>query len=386
MATINFATREVTAKIVYIGASGAGCNTNVRRLYSLLEARETSRLHKFGPSETQERSWYFEYVVLGPPRVGTFLMRYRIYSLPGGLSLAAHRDEVLRDCDAIVLVADSRPDHAPKNVDVLFELEGTLAAMGIELSTVPLVLQLNHRDHERALPVEQLTSELNPFGFPVTEAIARSGDGVMATHSEVTAALEARLRDHLAGNAGSVQLIAVHDPERETDDDVVSGHVEAIRERSEAEAQADIDELTQRHFEHLPEGPEVEIPFQPRELVGSSPTRVLDVEVERDEVRVELVMERMGGGEARRLTVRLVNRPSDAPAVARSTPKSTVPPVQETDRVFDYLPDEVELSTPGPRGEPAPFDQVPGVVYGVVGIVGGGLIGALSAYLVGALG
>jgi hypothetical protein len=383
VATINFATREVTAKIVYTGASGAGCNTNVRRLYSLLEARETSRLHKFGPGDTVERSWYFEYVVHGPPRVGTFLMRYRVYSLPGGLSLPAHRDEVLRDCDAIVLVADSRPDHAAANVDVLFGLERTLAAMGLELSTVPLVLQLNHRDADDALPVDQLTSELNPFGFPVTEAIARAGDGVLATHSEVTAALEARLRDHLSGNAGSVQLTAVHEPERETDDDVVRTHVQAIRERSEAEAQADIDELTQRHFEHLPEGLEVEVPFQPREYLGSSPSKVLAVEVARDEVRLELVMEHMGGGEARRLTVRLVNRPSDALAVPRSTPKSTAPPAPDLDRVFDYLPAEEELTSPRPDAEP---DPIPPVVYGVVGTGGGILIGVLLAYLVGALG
>jgi len=383
VATINFATREVTAKIVYIGASGAGCNTNVRRLYSLLEARETSRLHKFGPGDTVERSWYFEYVVLGPPRVGTFLMRYRVYSLPGGLTLPAHRDEVLRDIDAIVLVADSRPEQAPANVDVLFGLERTLADMGIELSTVPLVLQLNHRDHEQAVPVEQLTSELNPFGFPVTEAIARGGDGVLATHSEVTAALEARLRDHLSGNAGSVQLTAVHEPERETDDDVVSGHVQAIRERSEAEAQADIDELTQRHFEHLPDGPEVEVAFQPREYLGSSPSKVLSVEVERDEVRLDLVMEHMGGGEARRLTVRLLNRPSDALAVPRSTPQSTAPPAPEADRVFDYLPAEKELTSPRPDESQ---DLVPPMVYGVVGTAGGVLIGALLAYLVGALG
>lgn len=384
MATINFATREVTAKIVYIGASGAGSNTNVRRLYSLLEARETSRLHKFGPGDTEERSWYFEYVVRGAPRVGTFLMRYRVYSLPGGLTLPAHRDEVLRDCDAIVLVADSRPEAAAQNVEVLFDLERTLAAMGIELSTVPLVLQLNHRDAEGALTVEAMTSELNPFGFPVTEAIARQGDGVLATHSEVTAALEARLRDHLSGNAGSVQLTALHEPDRETDDDVVRGHVEAIRERSEAEAQADIDELTQRHFEHLPEGPEVEVAFQPREYVGSSPSKVLSVDVLRDEVRIDLVMEHMGGGEARRLTLRLLNRPTDAPAVTRSTPKSTAPPAPETDRVFDYLPDVEEFTSPGPVSDDD--DQTPPVFYGLTGLVGGLVIGGLLAYLVGAIG
>ena len=46
MATINFATRELTMKIVYFGARGAGCNTNVARLYTLVQGKNRSQLLK----------------------------------------------------------------------------------------------------------------------------------------------------------------------------------------------------------------------------------------------------------------------------------------------------------------------------------------------------
>ena len=384
MATINFATREISAKIVYIGATGAGCNTNVRRLYEHLEAKETSRLHKFGPDDTKERSWYFQYVPSGGPHVASFEMRYQVYSLPGGLELPAHREEVLGEVDALVFVADARADRAHANVDALLQLEQQLAGKGLELSAATVVLQVNHRDHENSLEVEAVASELNPFGFPVTEAVAIEGDGVVATHSEAVAALEARLRDHLGGNESQVTLTAVHEPKVPTDDDVVAGHVRAIEERSKAHATATIDDLTERQIEHLPSGPEVEVPFQPREFVGSQPSRVLNVEVQRDEVHLDLVMERMGGGAARRLTVRLVNRPTDTPALARTAPVTTVEPAPEADRVFDYLPDAVELTTPGPR--PSDRDDLPPLAYGVIGVTGGVVIGALLSYLVGILG
>jgi len=383
MATINFATREISAKIVYIGATGAGCNTNVRRLYESLDAKATSRLHMFGPEDTEERSWYFQYVPLDGPHVASFEMRYQVYSLPGGLDLAAHREEVLRAVDALVFVADARPDRVQANVDALLQLEQQLTSAGLELSAATVVLQVNHRDHTNALEIDQVASELNPFGFPVTEAVAVDGEGVLATHTEALAALEARVRDHLAGNESHLILDAVHDPEVPSDDDIVAGHVKAIEERSKAHATADIDALTERQFEHLPEGPGVEVPFQPREFLGSTPSRVLDVELHRDEVHIDLVMERMGGGTPRRLTVRLVNRPTDTPALDRAAPVNTAEPAPESDRVFDYLPEAVEITTPGPV---SPRSDLPPLAYGVIGVGGGVVIGALLSYLVGILG
>ena len=88
----------------------------------------------------------------------------------------------------------------------------------------------------------------------------------------------------------------------------------------------------------------------------------------------------MGGGEARRLTVRLVNRPTDTPALARQA-LGTQPPAPDNDRVFDYLPDPVERTSPRPEQR----TTEPNVTYGFIGVVGGMIIGALLAYLFGIL-
>lgn len=388
MATINFATREISAKIVYIGASGAGSNTNVRRLYETLEAEQTSRLHMFGPDDSDERSWFFQYLRPHGPHVASFAMRCQVYSLPGGLVLDAHREEVLGGADALVFVADARPDRQQANLDALIALEEQLAAQGMELSAAAVVVQVNHTDHDDALPPERVGAEINPFGFPQLAAVARDGEGVGTTHAEVVAAIEDRLRDHLGGNDAVLQLVAVHDPETPTDDDIVAGHVQAIQERSEAQASAAVDALSERQIEHLPEGPIVEVPFQPREFVGSQPSRVLDVTVDRDEVSVDLVMERMGGGTPRRLLVRLVNRPTDTPALARSAPVVQHAPTgpQAEDRVFDYLPESVEITHPGDRSGDDDSDDMPPLAYGLLGLSGGIVIGGLLAYLVGSLG
>ncbi len=146
MATINFAAREITPKIVYFGASGAGCNTNVERLWSLLKGKKKSPLHRFGPKEPQERSWYFDVVPLRDPPVEGFQLCWRIYSLPGGIEDSAHREEVISGVDAVVFVADARPDRNQANIDHMLQLEALLTRIGLELSVMPVVLQVNHTD------------------------------------------------------------------------------------------------------------------------------------------------------------------------------------------------------------------------------------------------
>ena len=101
-------------------------------------------------------------------------------------------------------------------------------------------------------------------------------------------------------------------------------------------------------------------------------------------MRLDLVMEHMGGGEARRLTLRLVNRPTDAQPVVRNTPRVTVPPAPENDRVFDYLPADREFSQPART--PTPVEGPPAVMFGGVGLTFGLVIGGLLAYLLGLIG
>lgn len=370
MATINFATREIRSKIVYFGASGAGCNTNVERLWHLVDTRRRSGLHRFGPRDHEERSWFFDFVPLRDPPIEGFQLCWEVYSLPGGIGVDAHRDEVLEGVDAVVFVADARPDRNQANVDHLLELEAMLTRLGLELSALPVVLQINHSDASDARPRDELVFDLNPYDFPVVEAVAKEGTGVPETYEEIASAVVVRLRDTLAGE-DTIMLTATH-AEGVSDTELIRRHVQRIRERSESHPDETIDEVEPAEDAH--EGIVVEVPFQPREFVGSHPVGVVDAVLDGDRVRLQLEMQHMGGGETRRLVVSLLNRPVDSPAIRPAPALSIDAPV---DRVFDYLPEDDVV---GPDEED---EDMPAAWYGVLGVSGGMLIGLLMAYILG---
>lgn len=388
MATLNFAHREITAKVVYYGASDAGCNTNVKRLHRQVTAAEKSQLHKFGPRESSERSYYFDYVVDGT-EINGFRLRFRVYSLPGGLTLQAHREEVLDEVDAIVFVADARASQEAANLESLLDLERMLSLQGLELAAVPVILQVNHIDAPSARKPGDVTFDLNPYGFPVVQAAANEGKGVAETHAELVGAVAARIRDNLSGNEAAITLTAVHRATRNTDEDVIRGHLEAIQARTSSTPESVLLE------DALPSGtsgrkdspgglpPEVRVPFQLREMAGTRPVQLLSGRIVDDGVVLELEMHRPETDEVQRLTVVLENRPilasrsSETGAPPRPLPPPTPTPAP-ADRVADYLPASIDF----PDDEPA---DLPGIVYGLFGLAGGVIIGLLTGYLLGVI-
>jgi signal recognition particle receptor subunit beta len=374
MALINFAQREITAKIVYFGAPGAGTNTNVRTLFDLLPVQEKSRLHQFGPSQVTEQSWYFEYV---PPEGGLvtgFSTRYRVYSLPGGLDHEAHREEVFRGADSVVFVADARGSRALANIDSLLELERLLKGQGLELAAIPLVIQVNHTDADDARTAEEVVVDLNPFGFPVVSAIARLSRGVLETHQQLTTRTSDRIRDNLAGGQTAITLTAMPRRVTERDDDVIAKHVAAIEaaerpgDRPSLEyAITDIQRGLAAGFRQLAPGPRLEMGLQPKDFLGSRPIYLLGSKLDGDQIVVDIVMARMSGGEPRRLAVVLANRP----ATATPIPKTPAPAKRE---MVTGVPERIDPIHP----EPADF---PPVWYGVAGIAGGTAVGILIGFL-----
>lgn len=374
MAVLNFAHRRLTAKIVYFGPPKAGCNTNVEALWSGLAdeaTRERSRLHRFGAPGSIEQSLYFD--LRDDEAVDGFSIRYRVYSLPGGVSDPTHRQEVMRGVDAIVLVADSRPEANAPNEDAMLELEELVGAQGLDLAKLPVVLQVNHADEPGAREATDVTWALNPFGFPVIEAAANSGTGVRETFDAIAAIARERIVANLQGGPGAVNLTAIHDDRVASDDDVVRMHQSELSEVPTPPVQSGA--------KNVPNTPapanEVEVPFQPRDFAGSYPVRVIRAEVEEGKVLVDVELERMGGGDIRQLRVRLANRPTDVPAVARA-PQVSVVTASSTPAVMgvtDHLPDKVDFG--GAEEE----DDLHPVVYGIIGVAGGILVGFLLGVL-----
>ena len=372
MAVINFAHREITAKIVYFGATGAGCNTNVRALYEMLgDTAPKSRLHKFGPDDSVERSWYFDLTVPAEMLSG-FHLRWRIYSMPGGLKLDAHREEVMRGVDAIVLVTDSRADAGSDNERALLELEEQLASQGLDLAGLPVVLQVNHTDREGARDESAVVFDLNPYGFPVFSAAAKRHAGVKETFDAVCERTVERVRQAMAGEEGAIALTAMHRPNEPDDQEVVRKHLAAILKDSVSSRPNPAPAADSPTGD--PPGNQVEVPFQPREFAGSYPVRIVDASMLDGQVVVDVEFERMGGGETRQLRVKLANRPTDSPAMPRPV-DLPVPSASPALNVTSHLPDKVDL-TPM-VDEP----DMPPVLYGILGVGGGIAAGLMLGFL-----
>lgn len=227
MALINFARKEVEAKIVYYGPAFSGKTTNVQVLHGLVPAQQRGELHSLSTAE--DRTLFFDYVPLQIGQIAGFTAKFKLFTVPGQVFYKETRRVVLQGADAVVFVADSNPDRADANIDSLVDLEENLRSHGLDLSSIPLVIQLNKRDAPNARSATEMGTDLNPFGVPLIEAVAFEGKGVAETLKAVTDIAAARIRDNLAGRQTAVQLTAIERPQAEDDRKVIREHLEKIK-------------------------------------------------------------------------------------------------------------------------------------------------------------
>jgi hypothetical protein len=388
MAQLHFSTRDIVAKIVYFGATGAGCNTSVRRLYDCLPARERSGLHRFGAVTSDEVSWYFDYAPVDAPVLSGFALRLQVVSLPGGVDLDAHRDQLLEDLDAVVFVADARQDKDLANVDSLIALERALALQGVGLGQLCAAIQVNQGDREDSRLADAVAADLNPYGFPVFSAVAAAGEGLREAHVAVVGQLVDRLRGALAGEPSSIRL-AAKQARPLLDDVAVRQLMESIR------AQIDGGGVFEAREEHRAddEGPVVEIAFTPRDELGARPLEVLSAAVEGDRILVHLLMDPIGGGELHRLTLALRPELSMRAYTPEDDADAFAPSSADAD-LSAYLPEQVDWVTedaPPMDGAAEALDgdedgaegasDAPGWAFGLFGLAAGLVIGLMLGYL-----
>ena len=366
MAIVDFAHREIIASIVYFGPPGSGTSSNVLYLYEHLEVEEKSPIHHFAAHTETHESRFFDYMPLAGGDITGFTTRIRIYSLPGDIRNPTHRDEILNDVDGLVFVADSRQGRETDNTRYLLELESSMQEQSIAMASLPMVFQLNHGDAPNVVEPKDLGNELNPYGFPVIIANALNGRGVLETHQAILKPLLDRVRKGLAGDKQALRLNTVHHGNREKAEDVIRRHINAIR-KSEAATQdkESIEEATRarirRRHAHLKPQAEMTLPWVHPTLGEAKPFMILESAVENNVVRVDVLVQEEGSKQARRVTLNLKGR---------TTPSPMVRPEVET----------AITRTPIPTMEPK-YD-LPPVIYGVVGLIGGLLIGVLVAFLI----
>ncbi len=179
MVQINFAQKQVNAKVVYYGPGMSGKTTNLEIVHQ--RAPTPNRGDLTSISTDGDRTLFFDFMPLDLGTVAGMRTCFQLYTVPGQVYYNSTRKLVLQGVDGVVFVADSSASMVEENLESMRNLEQNLAEYGKSLATMPLIIQFNKRDLPDALPVEELQRLLNPYNAPCFEAIANSGQGVFPT-------------------------------------------------------------------------------------------------------------------------------------------------------------------------------------------------------------
>lgn len=180
MSSINFATREISCKVVYYGPGLSGKTTNLQVIHQKMP--QDKRTDMVSLATEGDRTLFFDFLPLNLGDIKGFKTRFQLYTVPGQVYYNSTRKLVLRGVDGIVFVADSQRSRQAENLESLQNLRQNLQDYGMNLDDIPFVLQYNKRDMENVLTLDELNEQLNPDKkiqfFPAT---AHNGKGVVTT-------------------------------------------------------------------------------------------------------------------------------------------------------------------------------------------------------------
>jgi len=262
MALFNYASRELSAKIVYYGPGLSGKTTNIEMVHNLLRPEQKGRLISL-PTET-DRTLFFDFLPLDLGEIKGFKVRFHLYTVPGQVFYNATRRLVLQGVDGVVFVADSQSSMMESNAESLKNLVDNLASYGKKLRDLPFVMQFNKRDLKNIASVDEMSARLNTMGVPVFEGVAKDGTGVTETLVAVSRMVFTHLRKTLLmpGEAGGEPegIIAA-----------VPGKKAAARAAEPLEEISDLEEITEgvaapEAFVAAPPEPEAPSEFAPEGL------------------------------------------------------------------------------------------------------------------------
>jgi hypothetical protein len=206
MALINYATREINAKIVFYGPGLSGKTTNIQYVFNKVKPGNKGKLISLATQG--DRTLFFDFFPVELGVIKGFKTRFHLYTVPGQVFYNSTRKMVLKGSDGVVFVADSQKMMMDENVQSLENLRVNLKDMGITLDEFPVVLQYNKRDLPNAATLDELNKHLNPMGsLPVFEASALTGEGVLKTLTAIVKFVLNDLKDlSISQSSESVRL------------------------------------------------------------------------------------------------------------------------------------------------------------------------------------
>ena len=172
MALFNYATRELSAKIVYYGPGLSGKTTNIEMVHKMLRSDQKGRLISL-PTQT-DRTLFFDFLPIELGQIKGFKVRFHLYTVPGQVFYNATRRLVLQGVDGVVFVADSQREMINGDMESLKNLMDNLSSYGKKLEELPFVLDLCVFTHESEAEVTRegprsLSQTGRVSRFPVVE-------------------------------------------------------------------------------------------------------------------------------------------------------------------------------------------------------------------------
>ena len=181
MSLVNYATREITCKIVYYGPGRSGKTTNLHYIYGQVPGDRKGQMVSLATQT--DRTLFFDFLPIDLGTISGFTTRFQLYTVPGQVYYQTTRKLVLQGADGVVFVADSQARQLGENIESMQDLHLNLAEQGVDVRTMPLVVQYNKQDlpPELTTPVPELEEALNFRGVPSFTADALHGPGVFET-------------------------------------------------------------------------------------------------------------------------------------------------------------------------------------------------------------
>jgi signal recognition particle receptor subunit beta len=184
MVVFNYSSRELTTKVVYYGPGLCGKTTNLQFIYDSMPPGVKGKMLSLATKS--DRTLFFDFLPIDLGEIGGMKTKVQLYTVPGQVFYNETRRLVLKGADGVVFVADSQEDMMDANKDSFRNLEENLQGHGLELASMPHVLQYNKRDLPNALDVDKLNEALNTYNVPFYEAVATQGIGVQETLRHIT--------------------------------------------------------------------------------------------------------------------------------------------------------------------------------------------------------
>jgi mutual gliding-motility protein MglA len=174
---LDFATKQLTIKLVYYGPALSGKTTNLQALHQSAEGDAKGRLMTLDTKD--DRTLFFDLLPLTFQDKSGLSVRIKVFTVPGQVIHASTRRLVVQGADGVAFIADSRVGETEGNTESFLDLQKNLKGQGIELEKMPLVIQFNKRDLPN-VRTEAEISEMAKMGRePVYLAIATRGTGVV---------------------------------------------------------------------------------------------------------------------------------------------------------------------------------------------------------------